>query len=397
LHRGGTPCEAHPVDPVRILELRSVVGAGGGPEKTILLGTERTDRDDFDITVCYLRHRHDSACNIGERAQSLGIKYVEITERASFDPVIWRDLAALVGRVRPHIVHSHEYKSDLLGWLLARRFSMTALSTAHGWTGHSMRERYLYYPADKRLLARFRRVIAVSGEIRTELLRCGARPERIKVILNGIDHRAYTRDPSRVGEARERFGVQSDAVAIGSVGRLEPQKRLDRLVDAMVTVCREFPECVLLIAGDGSKRNELENLIDRRGLRAKCRLLGHVSDIKAFHHALDLFVQSSDYEGTPNAVLEAMAMGTPVVATDAGGTTEMLSHMVDGLIAPQDSGGLADAINNALSAPARRDEWRRAARRRVETELSFDARMRQVEAIYFDLVGRTGREQRSTP
>ena len=110
------------------------------------------------------------------------------------------------------------------------------------------------------------------------------------------------------------------------------------------------------------------------------------------HHALELFVQSSAYEGTPNVVLEAMALETPVVATDVGGTGELIRHGTDGLlVAPLDVPGLVGAMRQALSDPAATAARVAAARARVEKELSFDARTRTLEAVYDDLLARRGR------
>ena len=116
---------------------------------------------------------------IDERAAGLGVDYVEIHERHSFDRLVWPALRRLVRERRIDIVHAHDYKTNLLVWLLrrARRRSCRS-STAHGWTGHSCRERWLYYPLDKWLLARLPCVVAVSSEIRDELMQRGACPER---------------------------------------------------------------------------------------------------------------------------------------------------------------------------------------------------------------------------
>ena len=363
-------------------------GTGGGPEKTILLGTAHSDSSRFQITVCYLRSAHDQNYRIDTRAREIGVEYREIVERSSLDPTIWRQLTAIARDTRAHIVHSHDYKTDLLAWLLGRHVPVTPLATAHGWTGHSARERVLYYPMDKWVLTRFPAVIAVSSDIKRELTHCGADPAKIVVVLNGIDHRAFRRDSSLVGAARARFGVPSDEIAIGSVGRLETQKRFDLLLRSFAQIRSDFPQAVLLIAGEGSERTTLDQLRNQLGLGDSCRLLGHVNDVSIFHHALDLFVQSSDYEGTPNSVLEAMAFETPVVATKAGGTEEIVRDEVDGLlVSTGDATALARAIVRALTQPAQGAARAAAARQRVETELSFDTRMRRVENVYRRLAG----------
>src|SRR5215203_4109554 len=113
--------------PIRVLELRSVRGTGGGPEKTILLGTARTDPSRFAITVCYLRDDRDTVFGVDEKAAALRIDYVELRERHSLDPAVWAALRRLVRERRIEIVHSHEYKSDLLAWLLSKFESIVPL------------------------------------------------------------------------------------------------------------------------------------------------------------------------------------------------------------------------------------------------------------------------------
>jgi len=370
---------------MRILELRSVRGTGGGPEKTILLGAQRADAR-FPVTVCYIRDHGDATFGIAERAAKLGIDYVEIVERGSFDVRIWPALRQLVRDRGIDIVHAHDYKTDLLALLLARAEGVIPVATAHGWTGHSLRERLVYYALDKQILRAFPRTIAVSSEIRSELLRRGVGKDRVRTVLNGIDYRAFRRDRSIEASVRAELGLTTSNVVVGSVGRLEPQKRFDLLIEACAMLQRRWPELRLVIAGDGSERATLQRLAAGTLAVGTWQLCGHRGDVARLHHALDLFVQSSDYEGTSNAVLEAMALETPVVATAAGGTAEMIQHGVHGLVVRcGDALELATAMSQMLLQPALRAAQVAAARTRVETTLSFDERVATVERIYADL------------
>jgi glycosyltransferase involved in cell wall biosynthesis len=124
------------------------------------------------------------------------------------------------------------------------------------------------------------------------------------------------------------------------------------------------------------------------GVAGQCHLVGHRQDIADLHEAFDLFVQSSDYEGTPNAVLEAMAMETPLVATAAGGTAELALDEVHGWIVPVgDVTALERAIVSAIERPDVARARAAAARARVETDLSFETRTRKLEQIYLELAG----------
>ena len=374
--------------PVRVLELRSVRGTGGGPEKTILRGATMADPARSQVTVCYLRDERDNCFGVTERPERDGVDYVEIRERHSFDPGVWPKLRALIAERQIDIVHAHDYKTNLLTLLLGKAAGVKPLSTVHGWTGHSLRERMCYYPADKKILAQFPKLIAVSSEIGEELIRKGASPAAVTTVLNGIDHQQFVRDRSREASIRQGLGFDASHVVLGAVGRLEPQKRFDILLDTFARLHRRRPETRLVIAGDGSLRAALDAQVKTLQLDECVVLLGHVADIVPVHHAFDLFVQSSDYEGTPNAVLEAMAMETPLVATAAGGTAELVTHNVHGRIVPvRDADRLFHAIDAALSDPGRTRQMADRARERVEGELSFAARVRRVEDIYLEVAG----------
>jgi glycosyltransferase involved in cell wall biosynthesis len=146
-------------------------------------------------------------------------------------------------------------------------------------------------------------------------------------------------------------------------------------------------DVTVVIVGDGSLAEPLRALARTLGIEAACVFTGHRTDIVHVLHGFDLFVQSSEYEGTPNCVLEAMAVGVPLVATTVGGTAELVHDHVHGLLVPpHDTQALAAAIGEALDDRQASALRASAARLRIEEELSFDARMRTVERIYRALV-----------
>ncbi|HXT70275.1 MAG TPA: glycosyltransferase [Vicinamibacterales bacterium] len=372
--------------PIRVLELRSVWGTGGGPDKTILNGTRRTDTSRFRITVCYIRDKRDTIFSIDQRARALGLDYVEVLERHSFDPGIWPQLRRLIRERSFDIVHSHDHKTDALAWALAKVHPIIPLATAHGFAGRSRNER-IYYAIEKRLLATFPRVIAVSNPIKAELVRTGSDPNRVAVINNGIDPEMFQRDRSKREPVRAGLGIDPGAFVVGAVGRLEDEKRFDLLINAIADLRTRHPNIVLVIVGEGSLRPALEAQIAAMGLADGVRLAGHRADVADLHATFDVFVQSSEREGTPNAVLEAMALESPVVATDVGGTGELMKDGEHGFLVPRhDTAALISGIERTLQDPAGSAARVAAARRRVETDLSFAERMRKVERVYDELV-----------
>jgi glycosyltransferase involved in cell wall biosynthesis len=313
-----------------------------------------------------------------------------VPERHSFDPQVWPVLRRLIRERGIDIVHAHDYKTDLLALLLALRDGVVPLSTVHGWSGFSPREARLYYPADRWLLRWFPRVIAVSNTIAEILVQSGVDARRVVTVSNGIDPGVFRRQHD-AREVRAELQLPAAAPVIGAVGRLEIEKRFDILIDAMPFVRERHPGAVLVLAGSGTLEADLKARAAVLGLADACVFLGQRTDVPRVLHALDVFVQSSDTEGTPNAVLEAMALETPVVATDVGGTRDLMSPDVHGLLVPRrDPAALAAAIGSTLADPETTAARVAAARRRVETELSFDARMDKVERIYDELAAGRG-------
>jgi glycosyltransferase involved in cell wall biosynthesis len=372
---------------IKVLELRSIRGSGGGPEKTILHGAAMADRAHFDVLVCYLRDVRDAEFTLDTRARQLGVDYIEVIERHSFDLAALGRVVSLVRDRSIDIIHAHDYKTDVAALWVAKRTGAIPLATAHGWTGQSSREVRLYYPLDRYALRFYRRVIAVSSEIRDRLIQSGAVADRVSVLLNGIDPSTHKRSIGRRGPVRASLGLAADDYVVGAVGRVERQKRFDLLIEAIAPLMHTRTKMHLVIAGAGSLLNAVRAVAVSNGIDDRCHLLGHRTDIADLHHAFDLFVQSSEYEGTPNAVLEAMAMETPTVATRAGGTEELMTDGVHGLLVPVgDTEALRRAIARAVDSPDAAARWAQAARRRVETELSFEARTRKLESIYREIV-----------
>lgn len=367
--------------PIRVLELRSACGAGGGPDKTILQGAALADAPRVVVTVCYLRDLRDRAFRIADRAEALGLDYVEVQERHSFDPSVWPALRRLVRDRNIDIVHTHEYKTDLLGLLLARAEGVVPLATVHGWITNTARERF-YTRVDRRLLRRYPLVIAVSDVIRRTLVANGVSPARVRLLHNGVDERHFCRSGAPKAVVRSRLGLPPAATIVGSVGRLSAEKRFDLLITA---AARLVPAPSVAICGEGPSHDELTALAATLGV--ELHLLGHRSDVRDVYDALDLFVQSSDTEGIPNAVLEAMAMAVPLVATDVGGTREIVEQGVHGILVPRrDVDALATGIQQSFDRRSDTGARVSAARLHVERDLSFDARMDALHDIYEELL-----------
>jgi glycosyltransferase involved in cell wall biosynthesis len=378
---GTTPADG--TREVRVLEIRSTSGQGGGPERALLLAASSARAHGVEETLCFLRRRGEDELLVHRRALELGASSHLVEERRAIEPRTLARIRRLLRERRIEIVHGHDYKADLLAFLLARLEPVVAVATAHGWPERTRRERWLYYPADRRILAGFAHVFAVSAELRDRLVAAGARPGSVEVLPNAVDVEAFRPDQAARARVRRAWGVGEHERVIGSLGRLDPEKRLDLLLDAFTTVAATRPEARLVVAGTGSRGAWLEEEARRRGLGARCLVLGHRADAEDVHRGFDVFVQASDTEGSPYSLLEAMASGTPVVATAVGDAPSLLQGGVQGLLTPPgDAGALARAILATLDHPE--DARRRAAvaRMRVCAERSVSARQERVVERY---------------
>jgi glycosyltransferase involved in cell wall biosynthesis len=209
--------------------------------------------------------------------------------------------------------------------------------------------------------------------------------ERIKTIRNGVETERFT--PALRPQARASFGLSDADVVVGIVGRLEPVKDQRRFVDAVACLAREGVRFKVLVAGEGTLRQELEAQVASLELGDRVSFLGMRLDVETIMAALDVFVLCSKSEGLSNTILEAMASGVPVVATDVGGAQELLEPGVHGLIVPpQDTAALAVAIAELVADHPRRAAMSAANRLRTTTEFSLEAMVRAYEELYVRLM-----------
>jgi glycosyltransferase involved in cell wall biosynthesis len=224
-------------------------------------------------------------------------------------------------------------------------------------------------------------VVVTAERMRAPFLALpGTDPRRIVVIPNAA---LVPRGDSSGKAAREDLGLTMDAPIVGTVARLDTQKRLDRLLRAVAALPVEV-QCVL--AGDGPERPALEALARELGIAQRVRFLGHREDPAKVYAALDLMVISSDREGMSNAMLEAMALGVPVLSTPVSGAADALAPLADGrppgiLVDGFGVAELAEAMRKALSDFAQLTAMGEAARERARTEFDLELMLDRWEGV----------------
>jgi glycosyltransferase involved in cell wall biosynthesis len=222
------------------------------------------------------------------------------------------------------------------------------------------------------------RIVANADAVRARLRREGVQARRIAVVPNGLDldslaSRTTMRAPRR----------------LVIVANLRPGKGHDALIDAMPLVLQRFPDAQLAIIGEGTERAQLEIRARERGIAAAVTFEGHCDNVPARLADADLFVLPSESEAFPNAVLEAMAAGLPVIASSVGGIVEVVTDGSTGLLVPpRDPGALADRVCRLMSDPALAHTLAARGRALVEARYGFDRMVSSIEQIYDDELAR---------
>jgi glycosyltransferase involved in cell wall biosynthesis len=285
-------------------------------------------------------------------------------------------IAALVQALKPDVVHSHGYRTDVVDGGVIRRLGVATVATAHGFTTGSLKNR-LYEFIQRRALRRFDGVIAVSQQLWDELGRAGVPAARLHLVPN-----AWTEivEPMDRSDARAALGLAPDGFVIGWVGRMSREKGLEILVEALKDL-GDLP-LTLCAIGAGTERLPVEARARQLGVADRIHWPGLVAEAARYFRAFDVFALSSRTEGIPIALLEAIAADVPVVATRVGGVPTVVDESQALLVEPERPAALADAIRRVHDDPPAASMRVRAARGRLLASFAPDAWLERHEEVY---------------
>jgi len=372
---------------MNIMHLRSSGGFFGAEGVIIGLANklEQTHYNNFIVVIDNVKNSHTELVS---EAKKSGLRSESVPCRGRFDIRTISAIRSLVRKYKINVLHCHDYKANLYGFLASRFLGVKLVATNHLWTSETAILR-LYESIDAIMMNFFNMVVAVSDEVAAQL-----RPallfnrQKIAVIYNGIDFDKYT--PDNNGEKiRNEFKLDKATRIIGSVGRLSPQKGFGYLLGAARKVIEKMPKTVFLIVGDGDLIDELKNKAEDLGIRDNVIFTGKRSDMADIYAAMDIFVLSSLREGLPLVILEALAMKKPVIATDVGGVSGVISDQESGiLVKPGDIDGLSGAISQLLIDENRADKLTTNGNRFVMENFSAKKMAEQYGKLYEEVVKR---------
>lgn len=357
-----------------VLHLIETSGPGGA-ENVLIRLVENLDRSRYRSLVCLLRDGWLKA-----QLQSRGIETIVNPQHRSLDFHWLFNLARLL-RNRPiHVMHAHEFAMNVYGSILSRMTGIPIVATVHGKNYYwSKWRRCLAY----QFVARQSVMVAVSEDLRQFVTqRLAIHPDNIRVVHNGVHLRQHAVSDRR-NTIRKEMGINGSQPCIGTVGNLYAVKGQAYLLRACAAVAKEFPDFVLLVAGRGEQLESLEEEARSLGIERNVRFLGFREDVPALLEAMDVFVLPSVSEGLPVSILEAMALGKAVVASNIGGIPEVVKDGTTGyLVPPSDPAALTAKILLLLHHPQLAADLGESGRKRVQEVFSLDKMVQEYESLY---------------
>jgi glycosyltransferase involved in cell wall biosynthesis len=299
-----------------------------------------------------------------------------------FDVQWVRQACELVRREGASLIHAHEFTGNTYGCLVAKLAGVPLIGTVHGKSYYSEQyKRRLAY----RAVSRVATMVAVSEDLKRFLTaNVGVPAERIKVIYNGQEllPQIGLEEKARL---QGEFGLEENESVVGVVGSLYPVKGHEYLLAAVPQVLKTHPRTKFVIVGRGDLDASLKDTVKRGGLEKRVRFLGFREDVAALLSLMDIFVLPSLSEGLSIALLEAMAAGKPVIATNVGGNPELVVDGETGYsIPPRDADTLAAKIRLLLTDQCRAKELGENGRKRVQQKFSLQAMADNYQRLYED-------------
>jgi glycosyltransferase involved in cell wall biosynthesis len=362
----------------RILQIIPTLDRAGA-EKQLCLLAQGLPRDEFDVHVCALTRGGPLETDLDAAGVSLTI----IGKRWKIDPQAFFALKNLIKSLQPNLIHTWMFAANTYGFAAGRLCGVKNIIVGQRcvdpWKSR------LQLAADRALARRCRFVVVNSEGVRDFYVQRGAPSELVRVIPNAVAM------PSPPGTTRQQLLAELElpehSRLIGLVGRLWPQKRVKDAIWAadLLKVIRD--DVHLLIVGDGPQRDRLRRFRDQVCIRGKVHFLGERGDVPRLLPHFDVLWSTSGYEGQSNAILEAMAAGVPVVATDIPGTRELVVPGVTGYLLPVgDRAAFAKYTERLLNDAALAGQLSAAARQRVESEFSVAKMIERHAGLYRELV-----------
>jgi glycosyltransferase involved in cell wall biosynthesis len=368
----------------------------GGAEKVSLTLLKNINRNEFNIIPIVLNRPWEQENVFQEELKKEDYEYVTIpvamyrsSEKRDYFRVLRciKILWSIVKRERFDLIHTNGYFADIISIPVARILGIPIISTCHGFITNDVKL-HIYSFLDRKALLFANKIIAVSDEIKNGLVKVGINKSIIKVVQNSVD--TYN-DPVLSNcnrkQIRTMLNLIENEIVVGYVGRLSEEKGLRFLIEAIALLNEANIPSRLLLIGEGALRSQLERYTEEKYLKKQILFTGFQNQIDKWLPAIDVFVLPSMTEGTPIALLEAMAHGLPAVASSVGGIPSIIRSGQNGILTqPGNPNEIAKAICDLYKNEHLRLNLGNAAKITIREKFNVTDWARTIESEYFKLL-----------
>lgn len=368
---------------LRILQFITPNGFYGAERWVLALANNLSEQVDCcDLAVTREHENQDlSIADLYPRARG---EVHTLTMNGRFDWRVVKQLTELIKRQRIDVIHTHGYKSDIIGCLAAKKAGIKIVCTPHGFSERAGLKLQIYMKLGLMALRRVDAVAPLSPELLIDMQRLNVPKEVVHFIENGVDLTELEPYRKPIGQGNVAL---LDSPHIGYVGQLIPRKGVRGMLTMFEKLRHRYPKAQLTLVGDGEERAELEAYAKTLKSREHIHFAGFRSDRLALVKDFDVFVMTSSLEGIPRCLMEAMAIGTPVVAYDIPGVNELVHEADTGLLAPLgDTDGLARQVIRLCEQPELRQQIILSGRERVDQRFSAKRMATEYEQLFAQLL-----------
>lgn len=377
---------------LRILQFITPAGFYGA-ERWVLALANNIDPDTMLCDLAVSDEGEEQDLSVAEYYPESAGKVHRLKMHGRFDFRVVGRLCEVIRDRQVDVIHTHGYKSDILGLLAAKRAGIACVSTPHGFSGDVGFKLATFIRIGTHMLRYFDRVVPLSEELMDDMKRFKVPVSKTSFIRNGVD---LMEIDAALANLPEDKGPNTDSRIIGFIGQMIPRKGIPDLIEVFDQLYHQEPGLRLQLLGDGSQRQELERQAAELSSVNAVEFLGFRSDRLALLSKFSLFVMTSSLEGIPRCMMEAMAVGVPVVAYDIPGVDQLVEHGKTGLLAPfGDKAALAACCKKVLGDPELAATLSRNAREMVNVRYSAARMASEYENLFRKLTGKA--QETSSP
>ena len=376
---------------VNIMWLCGMLGRGGTVTH-ISNWARHIDKSKYEVTLVYSSPLKEKIFDAIK-----GVKFIHVPElmgiQKFYGPSILK-LSKLLKAYRISILHTIFPQSDIIGAIAAKvAGTPIVVSSLEGRvvpTDSPMLKKTIYKTIYRLLTNRFDKIIAISAATKSEFCECThVPPHKVQVIHSGIDWQKFL-----LSSHQQNFPPLQEighVPVVATLSTLAPVKGLEYFVEAVPLILNHMPQTQFVIAGDGTERLRLEDMVLHLGLSSKVHFLGWISNTASLLKAIDALVLCSLSEGIPWTILEALSLAKPVIATRVGGIPEVIEHGVTGLLVePRNSRAIADAVISILLDSKKAKAIGQAGYKKIKSHFTVEREVKDLENLYYMLLRNRG-------